>query len=52
MCLLLMDRGVEVKYHHHEVGGPGQVEIEVELGQMTEMADNPESYTWNQDRLN
>lgn len=39
MCLLLKDWGVEVKYHHHEVGGPGQVEIEVELGQMTEMAD-------------
>lgn len=39
MCLLLKDWGVEVKYHHHEVGGPGQLEIEVELGQMTEMAD-------------
>ncbi len=39
MCLLLKDWGVEVKYHHHEVGGPGQLEIEVELGHMTEMAD-------------
>lgn len=39
MCLLLKEWGVEVKYHHHEVGGPGQLEIEVELGQMTEMAD-------------
>jgi glutamine synthetase len=35
----LKDWGVEVKYHHHEVGGPGQLEIEVELGHMTEMAD-------------
>lgn len=39
MCRLLEDWGVKVKYHHHEVGGPGQLEIEVELGQLTEMAD-------------
>ena len=39
MCLLLEERGVEVKYHHHEVGGPGQLEIEVESGPMREMAD-------------
>jgi len=40
MCLLLEDWGIKVKYHHHEVGGPGQLEIEVELGTLTEMADN------------
>lgn len=39
MCILLEDWGVKVKYHHHEVGGPGQMEIEVELGDMVEMAD-------------
>lgn len=39
MCMLLEDWGVKVKYHHHEVGGPGQMEIEVELGDMVEMAD-------------
>ena len=39
MCLLLEDWDVKVKYHHHEVGGPGQLEIEVELGELTEMAD-------------
>ena len=39
MCLMLEDWGVKVKYHHHEVGGSGQVEIEVELGEMLEMAD-------------
>lgn len=39
MCMLLKEWGVDVKYHHHEVGGSGQVEIEVELGSMTEMAD-------------
>lgn len=34
------DWGVKVKYHHHEVGGCGQLEVEVELGEMTKMADN------------
>ena len=38
-CMTMEDWGIKVKYHHHEVGGPGQVEIEVELGEMTEMAD-------------
>jgi glutamine synthetase len=32
-------QGIKVKYHHHEVGGPGQLEIEVEFGSMLEMAD-------------
>ncbi len=37
---MLMERqGILVKYHHHEVGGPGQLEIEVEMGPMLEMAD-------------
>jgi glutamine synthetase len=31
MCLELEAMGVEVKYHHHEVGGPGQCEIETPL---------------------
>jgi len=39
MCQLLEDRGVAIKYHHHEVGGPGQLEIEVESGPMLDMAD-------------
>ncbi|MCL2784542.1 MAG: type I glutamate--ammonia ligase [Propionibacteriaceae bacterium] len=37
--LLMEEQGILVKYHHHEVGGPGQVEIEVEFGTMLEMAD-------------
>lgn len=40
MCLLMDEWGVKVKYHHHEVGGPGQLEIEVELGDIVSMADN------------
>lgn len=39
MCMIMEEWGVKVKYHHHEVGGAGQMEIEVELGDMTEMAD-------------
>jgi len=37
--MLMEAEGILVKYHHHEVGGPGQVEIEVEFGGMREMAD-------------
>lgn len=40
MALDLDDWGVKVKYHHAEVGGCGQLEIEVELDEMTKMADN------------
>lgn len=40
MCMMMEDWGVKVKYQHHEVGGPGQVEIEVELDEMSKMADN------------
>ncbi|MGE5390165.1 MAG: type I glutamate--ammonia ligase [Deltaproteobacteria bacterium] len=39
MCVLMEENDIPVKYHHHEVGGPGQVEIEVEFGTMREMAD-------------
>lgn len=39
MCLKMADWGVQIKYHHHEVGGPGQLEIEVEPESLTEMAD-------------
>ncbi len=37
--MLMESQGIKVKYHHHEVGGPGQLEIEVESGPMLEMAD-------------
>lgn len=39
MILLLEEHGVPVKYHHPEVGGPGQLEIELEFGGVLEMAD-------------
>ncbi len=40
ICMEMEKWGIRVKYHHHEVGGPGQMEIEVELEDMPKMADN------------
>ncbi|MDL2236688.1 type I glutamate--ammonia ligase [Christensenellaceae bacterium OttesenSCG-928-K19] len=39
VSMMMEKQGIPVKYHHHEVGGPGQLEIEVEFGGMREMAD-------------
>lgn len=40
ICIKLDQWGVPVKYHHHEVGGSGQQEIEVNFGTLADMADN------------
>ena len=39
MCLHMEDAGIAINYHHPEVGGSGQYEIEPQLGQMSTMAD-------------
>lgn len=39
LCEELFNMGIGVKYHHHEVGGPGQVEIETEFYTPRSMAD-------------
>ncbi|MDO4541188.1 MAG: type I glutamate--ammonia ligase [Syntrophomonadaceae bacterium] len=39
MCMLMEENNIPVKYHHTEVGGCGQMEIEVEFAGMSEMAD-------------
>ncbi len=39
MSLLLQQAGLEIKYHHHEVGGPGQCEIETPLMSIAKAAD-------------
>jgi glutamine synthetase len=39
ISLHLAGMGVEVKYHHHEVGGPGQCEIEIPLLPLVPAAD-------------
>lgn len=40
ICMALAQNGVEVKYHHQEVGGPGQQEIEFALGNAIKLADD------------
>ena len=35
----LMNMGLDVKYHHHEVGGPGQCEIETPMLPLLQAAD-------------
>ena len=40
ICLAMKDWNIDVKYHHHEVGGCGQMEVEVELGDMLKLADD------------
>ena len=39
MCLEIEKAGIPVKYHHPEVGGAGQFEIEPLLGEVCDMAD-------------
>jgi glutamine synthetase len=39
MVLKLMEAGVEVEIHHHEVGGPGQAEIDLRFQTLKRMAD-------------
>ena len=39
IIVLLEKMGIEIKYHHPEVGAAGQFEIEPMLGQMSKMAD-------------
>ena len=39
LCAMLEECGIPVKYHHHEVGGAGQMEIEVMFDTLTRMAD-------------
>ena len=39
MCRTLELMGVDVKYHHHEVGGPGQCEIETPLVGLMDAGD-------------
>ncbi len=39
LCRTMEQCGVPVKYHHHEVGGAGQMEIEVMFDTLTRMAD-------------
>lgn len=39
MCDLGREAGIDVKYHHHEVGAPGQSEIEIQSGPLAKVGD-------------
>jgi glutamine synthetase len=39
MVRVIESFGIKVRYHHHEVGGPGQSEIEVQLGTLLKIGD-------------
>ena len=40
ICSKMKKFGIDVKYHHHEVGGSGQDEVEVQLDEMSKLADD------------
>jgi glutamine synthetase len=40
IALTLQGMGIAVRYHHHEVGAPGQCEIEVDLDSLVRAADH------------
>jgi glutamine synthetase len=40
MVRVIQECGIDVRYHHHEVGGPGQSEIEMIMGPLLKTADS------------
>jgi glutamine synthetase len=46
MALTLERLGVEVEVHHHEVGGPGQAEIDLRFQPLLRMADTMQLYKY------
>jgi glutamine synthetase len=46
MALTLERMGVEVEVHHHEVGGPGQAEIDLRFAPLLTMADAMQLYKY------
>jgi glutamine synthetase len=46
MALLLERMGVVVEVHHHEVGGPGQAEIDLRFQPLLQMADAMQLYKY------
>jgi len=46
MMLKLIEVGVPVEVHHHEVGTAGQAEIDMRFGTLLQMADSLMKYKW------
>ncbi|NOZ49627.1 MAG: type I glutamate--ammonia ligase [Chloroflexi bacterium] len=46
MVRALMDAGVDIEVHHHEVGTAGQCEIDMRFGPLVQMADHVQMYKY------
>ena len=46
ICLKLMEAGVDVEVHHHEVGTAGQGEIDIRFGELTATGDKMALYKY------
>ena len=46
ICLKLMEAGVDVEVHHHEVGTAGQGEIDIRFGELTTTGDKIALYKY------
>ena len=46
ICLKLIEAGVDVEVHHHEVGTAGQGEIDIRFGELTETGDKIALYKY------
>jgi glutamine synthetase len=46
MVRVMMDSGINVELHHHEVGTAGQCEIDMQYDTMIKMADNVQLYKY------
>jgi glutamine synthetase len=46
MVLRMQAAGIEVEVHHHEVGGPGQAEIDIRYGTLVKTADKVLTYKY------
>lgn len=46
MVRALIDAGLDIEVHHHEVGTAGQAEIDIKFGPMVQMADHIQVYKY------
>ncbi len=46
MVRTLMDAGIDIEIHHHEVGTAGQAEIDMRFGPLVKMADQIQAYKY------